>query len=257
MAERRSTGLLESYLKCHMCSETFSDPVSLSCNHNFCFECLQNDWQDRTSRNCPVCGSSCMNFPSVNFELKVLSDSFAGRLMESEGEEDEGAARAAACRKHKDATKMLCEDKQRIMCPLCDASPHRGHVVLPVEEAARGLKEQLKVNLTHPGRVLQAAPLSGEGGEVPAGGAPGGGAEEEHRGWGSGAAAGAHLVTVRLHRRRGFSCRRAACPSSGPTRRAVPQPRTSAPSRTHSSSRGRYWIRLSTWATWPSRCGGR
>lgn len=43
---------------------------------------------------------------------------------------------------------------------------------------------------------------------------------------------------------------------AGPTRRAAPQPRTSAPSRTHSSSRGRCWIRL-TWPTWPSRCGGR
>lgn len=156
MAENRSTDLLESYLKCHVCLQTFSEPVSLSCNHSFCSECLQNDWQDKKSRKCPVCDRRYRDFPSVNFELKALSDAFAGRLMESEEDEEEdeggegeegGDVKAAACRKHKDATKMFCEDEQRIVCPLCDASPHQGHVVLPVEEAARGLKEQLKVNL--------------------------------------------------------------------------------------------------------------
>ncbi|PWA17032.1 hypothetical protein CCH79_00013283 [Gambusia affinis] len=32
MAEK--IALVESYLSCHICSETFRDPVSLSCNHN-------------------------------------------------------------------------------------------------------------------------------------------------------------------------------------------------------------------------------
>uniref|UniRef100_A0A3B5KUY5 RING-type domain-containing protein n=1 Tax=Xiphophorus couchianus TaxID=32473 RepID=A0A3B5KUY5_9TELE len=33
MAER---ALIERYLSCHVCSESFRNPVSLSCNHSFC-----------------------------------------------------------------------------------------------------------------------------------------------------------------------------------------------------------------------------
>lgn len=139
--------MLQSYLKCRLCSETVTEPVSLGCNHNFCSKCLRNNWQDKKSKNCPVCGSQWREFPLVNFELKALSDSFAGRLVESEEEEEGGDVKAAACGKHRDATKMFCEDEQRIVCPLCDDSSHHGHMVIPVEEAARGLKEQFKVNL--------------------------------------------------------------------------------------------------------------
>lgn len=42
---------------------------------------------------------------------------------------------------------MFCEDEQKIVCPLCDMSPQEGHVLLPLEEAARGPKEQLKRDL--------------------------------------------------------------------------------------------------------------
>uniref|UniRef100_A0A3B3H405 RING-type domain-containing protein n=1 Tax=Oryzias latipes TaxID=8090 RepID=A0A3B3H405_ORYLA len=56
MAERAA--LLESYLKCHVCSETFNDPVTLSCNHNFCWSCLQKFWEQSQNKNCPICKSS-------------------------------------------------------------------------------------------------------------------------------------------------------------------------------------------------------
>ncbi|KAJ4921888.1 hypothetical protein JOQ06_022031 [Pogonophryne albipinna] len=45
MAEK--TVPLESFLSCHVCSETFRDPVSLGCNHSFCSSCLQTFWEQR------------------------------------------------------------------------------------------------------------------------------------------------------------------------------------------------------------------
>lgn len=155
MAENRNTDLLESYLKCHVCLETLREPVSLTCHHDFCLECLENDWQVKKSRNCPVCHTALRDFPPVNYKLKALADSFAGRVSEEreELEDEEGErgereqGKAAECRQHKDETKMFCEDEQKIVCPLCDTSPHEGHVVLPLNEAAKGLKEQLKLDL--------------------------------------------------------------------------------------------------------------
>uniref|UniRef100_A0A3Q1HSY3 B30.2/SPRY domain-containing protein n=1 Tax=Anabas testudineus TaxID=64144 RepID=A0A3Q1HSY3_ANATE len=48
MAER---ALFERFLSCHVCSETFRDPVSLSCNHSFCSSCLQQFWEQAKNKN--------------------------------------------------------------------------------------------------------------------------------------------------------------------------------------------------------------
>uniref|UniRef100_A0A8C7WUH4 RING-type domain-containing protein n=1 Tax=Oryzias sinensis TaxID=183150 RepID=A0A8C7WUH4_9TELE len=75
MAERAA--LLESYLNCHVCSETFNDPVTLSCNHNFCSSCLQKFWEQSQNKNCPICKRKPLEeHPGVNFGLKELADSF-------------------------------------------------------------------------------------------------------------------------------------------------------------------------------------
>uniref|UniRef100_G3PP00 Uncharacterized protein n=1 Tax=Gasterosteus aculeatus TaxID=69293 RepID=G3PP00_GASAC len=72
--------LLESYLSCHVCSETFRDPVSLSCSHSFCSSCLQRFWEQAGNKNCPICKSkSSTDEPAVNLTLKGLADSFADR----------------------------------------------------------------------------------------------------------------------------------------------------------------------------------
>uniref|UniRef100_A0A3P9N8I5 RING-type E3 ubiquitin transferase n=1 Tax=Poecilia reticulata TaxID=8081 RepID=A0A3P9N8I5_POERE len=54
--------LFESFLSCHVCSETFRDPVSLSCNHSFCSSCLQKFWEQTGNKNCPICKRSVLLF---------------------------------------------------------------------------------------------------------------------------------------------------------------------------------------------------
>uniref|UniRef100_A0A8C6LLQ1 RING-type domain-containing protein n=1 Tax=Nothobranchius furzeri TaxID=105023 RepID=A0A8C6LLQ1_NOTFU len=61
---------------CFVCSETFRDPVSLSCNHSFCSSCLQKFWKQANNRNCPVCKRRSSKDIVVNFGLKQLADSF-------------------------------------------------------------------------------------------------------------------------------------------------------------------------------------
>ncbi|XP_040897878.1 nuclear factor 7, brain-like isoform X2 [Toxotes jaculatrix] len=147
MAEK--IALLESYLSCHVCSETFRDPVSLSCNHSFCSSCLQQFWEQAKNKNCPICKrKSSKDFPGVNFTLKELADSFAERQKAESSETERGETKVeVVCSKHQEEPKLFCKDEDRALCPVCEFSLHHGHKVVPIEQAVSDLKEQLKSDL--------------------------------------------------------------------------------------------------------------
>uniref|UniRef100_A0AAZ1XT74 Nuclear factor 7, brain-like n=1 Tax=Oreochromis aureus TaxID=47969 RepID=A0AAZ1XT74_OREAU len=143
--------LLENFLSCHVCSETFRDPVSLSCSHNFCSSCLQKFWEQTKNKNCPICKrKSSRDETSINVSLKELADSFAKRQSESSPEtekEKEEEKEEVVCDKHPDVPYWYCEDEDRAVCPVCEFPHHQSHKVVPVEEAVSDLKEQLKSDL--------------------------------------------------------------------------------------------------------------
>ncbi|XP_023142725.1 zinc-binding protein A33-like [Amphiprion ocellaris] len=141
MAER---AILQNFVSCHVCSETFRDPVSLSCNHSFCSSCLKTFWEQSKNKNCPICKrKSSKTDLAVNFALKELADSFAGRQKAGSSE----IKVEVVCSKHQEETKLFCEDEQRLVCPVCEFSLHQSHKVVPIEEAVSHLKDQLKSDL--------------------------------------------------------------------------------------------------------------
>ncbi|XP_074495868.1 zinc-binding protein A33-like [Sebastes fasciatus] len=147
MAER--TALFESFLNCHVCSETFRDPVSLSCSHSFCSSCLKKSWEQAENKNCPICKrKSSKNNIWVSFALKELADSFAGgqKAGSSETEKEEKKVEVV-CDKHQEETKLFCKDEERAVCPVCEFSLHQSQKVVPVEQAVSDLKDQLKSDL--------------------------------------------------------------------------------------------------------------
>ncbi|XP_031606724.2 tripartite motif-containing protein 35-like, partial [Oreochromis aureus] len=146
IAER---ALLGNYLSCHVCSETFRDPVSLSCSHNFCSSCLQKFWEQTKNTNCPICKrKSSKDRPHVNFALKELADSFSGREKSGSSETEKGEKKlTVVCSKHEEEPKLFCVDEQRAVCTVCDFPHQQSHKVVPVEEAVSDLKEQLKSDL--------------------------------------------------------------------------------------------------------------
>ncbi|XP_063346390.1 E3 ubiquitin-protein ligase TRIM35-like [Pelmatolapia mariae] len=147
MAEKLA--LVENYLSCHVCSETFRDPVSLSCNHSFCSSCLQKFWEQTKNKNCPICKrKSSKDDPIVNFTLKELADLFAGRQKSGSSETERGEKKlTVVCSKHEEVPQLFCVDEQRAVCTVCEFSLHQSHKVVPVEEAVSDLKEQLKSDL--------------------------------------------------------------------------------------------------------------
>ncbi|CAG5925488.1 unnamed protein product, partial [Menidia menidia] len=106
MAEKDK--LLENYLSCYLCSETFRDPVSLSCSHSFCSSCLQKFWEQTKNKNCPICKRRSSNdCPKVNFSLKELADSLAGRNKSPEGENRE---------KRENVSTVVCDKHPENFC---------------------------------------------------------------------------------------------------------------------------------------------
>ncbi|XP_071391113.1 nuclear factor 7, ovary-like [Centroberyx affinis] len=147
MAEK--TAVVKSYLSCHVCSETFRDPVSLSCHHSFCSSCLKQFWEQAKNKNCPICKrKSSKDNLAVNFELKELADSYAGRQKAGSSETDKGEEEVqVVCSKHPEVPNLFCKEEQKAVCPVCEFSLHHGHKVVPLEEAVSDLKEQLKSDL--------------------------------------------------------------------------------------------------------------
>ncbi|MED6275510.1 hypothetical protein CHARACLAT_027226, partial [Characodon lateralis] len=145
MAERAP---FESFLSCHVCSETFRDAVSLSCNHSFCSSCLQKFWEQTENKNCPICKKRSKENPAINISLKELA-SFVEKQNEAltEMEKERQKQKEVVCEKHSEVPYWFCEDEQRAVCPVCEFSIHQSHKVVPIEQAVSELKEQLKSDL--------------------------------------------------------------------------------------------------------------
>nr|XP_033497360.1 E3 ubiquitin-protein ligase TRIM17-like [Epinephelus lanceolatus] len=147
MAEKIT--LFESFLNCHVCSETLRDPVSLSRNHRFCSSCLQKIWEQAKNKNCPICKrKSSKDNLTVDFALKELADSFAGRQKAGSCETVKGDRKVeVVCSKHQEEPKLFCKDEDRVVCTVCEFSLHHSHKVVPVEQAVSDLKDQLRSDL--------------------------------------------------------------------------------------------------------------
>ncbi|XP_063069959.1 E3 ubiquitin-protein ligase TRIM35-like [Engraulis encrasicolus] len=133
---------LDEDLVCPVCCDIFKDPVIISCSHSVCKACLQQFWDTKGSRECPVCRrTSSVEHPFVNLHLKNLCETF---LQERSQRASTGSE--VLCSLHSEKLKLFClEDKQPV-CLVCQTSKlHRGHTFSPVDEATSDLKEELKL----------------------------------------------------------------------------------------------------------------
>uniref|UniRef100_A0A3P9IE62 B30.2/SPRY domain-containing protein n=1 Tax=Oryzias latipes TaxID=8090 RepID=A0A3P9IE62_ORYLA len=134
----QQTAPLHILIVYHFCSCTFTS-----------FNCLQKFWEQTQNKNCPTCKRKPLEeHPAVNFGLKELADSFAGRQKSESTETKTGEQKfMEVCRKHAGESKLFCKDEQRAFCSVCEFNLHQSHKVVPVEEAVRELKEELKSDL--------------------------------------------------------------------------------------------------------------
>ncbi|KAG7460286.1 hypothetical protein MATL_G00219750 [Megalops atlanticus] len=104
---------LEEEPRCGACGEIFGEPVVLSCLRctcSFCGACLLRHWQQKASRDCPVCPPQ----PPVAAET---------------------------CAQHGHTLTLFCLEDLHPVCAACQgAAAHRGHRVYPISEALQDCK---------------------------------------------------------------------------------------------------------------------
>ncbi|KAJ8367467.1 hypothetical protein AAFF_G00317640 [Aldrovandia affinis] len=136
--------LLEEELSCPVCTEIFRDPVVLKCSHSFCKACLQKCWEQKGSRECPVCRrKSSIENPPLNLSLRNTCEVFLKErsLRATAGSEE-------LCSLHSEKLKLFCLEDQIPVCLVCQTSKkHKNHELLPVQEAAEEYKDKLRTAL--------------------------------------------------------------------------------------------------------------
>ncbi|XP_076849657.1 E3 ubiquitin-protein ligase TRIM35-like [Brachyhypopomus gauderio] len=136
--------LSEEEFSCPVCCDIFRDPVLLSCSHSVCKTCLQQFWETKGSRECPVCRRrSSRDYPPCNLALKNLCESFlASRSQRS------SAGSEVLCSLHNEKRKLFCLEDLQPVCVVCQISKaHKTHDCLPVEEAVCHFKNKFKTTL--------------------------------------------------------------------------------------------------------------
>lgn len=158
---------LREEASCPVCLDYFKDPVMLiSCGHNFCQGCLARCTQQGPSR-CPQCREPFLReHLRANLQLASLVN-VARRLGLEAG------CGGRECQQHREPLKLFCREDQALICLVCRESlDHRGHQVLPTEEAAQEYKVHSPVQAPLTAALPTCLPACGthghrvEGGET-------------------------------------------------------------------------------------------
>ncbi|XP_032066232.1 E3 ubiquitin-protein ligase TRIM39-like isoform X1 [Thamnophis elegans] len=120
-------------LNCSICLDFFQDPVLIpNCGHNFCRDCLTRSWgASESEASCPQCRQTfapCSLLPNRQLARVAEEARRCGAHPDKE--------RESFCPKHQEPLKLFCKDHETLICVVCDRSKeHRGHLVIPAEEA--------------------------------------------------------------------------------------------------------------------------
>ena len=124
---------------CSICLDLLQEPVTIGCGHNFCRACITQYCEDRVRGSgdaipCPSCraefqvGSSRLNTQLKNLVEKIKEQSLKAGKEKMENQ----------CVKHEEKLKLFCgEDGEAIRVICRESQAHRGHTVLPIQEAAK------------------------------------------------------------------------------------------------------------------------
>ncbi|XP_046701929.1 LOW QUALITY PROTEIN: zinc-binding protein A33-like [Silurus meridionalis] len=134
----------EEDFSCPVCCEIFKDPVDLHCSHSVCKVCLQQFWETKGSRECPLCRrKSSLEIPPLNLVLKILCETFLQDRSKRSSSTSE-----TICSLHSEKLKLFCLDDQQPVCLVCrDSRKHTNHKFCPIDEAVTDCKEKLKTAL--------------------------------------------------------------------------------------------------------------
>nr|DBA21856.1 TPA: hypothetical protein GDO54_012977 [Pyxicephalus adspersus] len=132
---------IQQNLKCSICLNIYTDPVTLNCGHNFCRECINTamETQDTEHRDyhCPQCRKRFRSRPKLNKNIDLCY--IAEKLKSSTTLENR------KCPEHNRDLEFYCMEDCVCVCVLCRLDgQHKGHEAEKLEEAFQKKKNQLK-----------------------------------------------------------------------------------------------------------------
>ncbi|XP_059813967.1 nuclear factor 7, brain-like, partial [Hypanus sabinus] len=141
MASKGETDSLSEEVICPVCLDFFIDPVILECGHNFCRSCITRCWEREERNSCPECRELFADRTlRVNRALANLTQKVRNLSLNPKGKESK-----RHCEEHEEELKLFCETDKSLICLVCrDAQEHRGHRFMPIKEAVKIYKDQIK-----------------------------------------------------------------------------------------------------------------
>uniref|UniRef100_H9G3Y4 Uncharacterized protein n=1 Tax=Anolis carolinensis TaxID=28377 RepID=H9G3Y4_ANOCA len=120
---------------CPICLETFKNPVTIDCGHNFCQACLSQYWGSANrSSSCPQCRQMV---PQRSFQPNRLLVSMIERWKKT-----------GTCAKHWLPLNRFCKEDETLLCSVCERSKeHLDHVAVSWEDVAPEYKEQIEASM--------------------------------------------------------------------------------------------------------------
>ncbi|XP_048376121.1 zinc-binding protein A33-like [Stegostoma tigrinum] len=141
MASRQQLQSLVGETICPICLDFFADPVILECGHNFCRSCITQSWEKKEINSCPECREEV---PERNLRINRALGKLAekARKLKPDLKEIENEFH---CEEHQDELKLFCETDKKLICYTCrDSWKHREHSFLPIKEAVKIYKGEIK-----------------------------------------------------------------------------------------------------------------
>ncbi|XP_047242027.1 E3 ubiquitin-protein ligase TRIM21-like [Girardinichthys multiradiatus] len=121
--------LTQEQVLCIICMDSFTNPVSIPCGHNFCLECINGFWDTSHKSECPLCKENFQKRPAlrVNVGLKDITEQFK-RCLRSEQASNPEPPRRNCSRQSSKSDNITCdicgENKLTAVksCLVCQAS---------------------------------------------------------------------------------------------------------------------------------------
>ncbi|XP_040187229.1 E3 ubiquitin-protein ligase TRIM39-like [Rana temporaria] len=135
---------VEEDVKCSICLNIYTNPVTLKCGHNFCRGCIKTDMDtkegSRLDFSCPRCRKRFRRRPALHKNTDLSN--IAEKVKSLAGQENR------KCSEHDKILEYYCTEDGTCICVLCWLDgDHEEHEVEPLEKAYEKKEDTLRNDL--------------------------------------------------------------------------------------------------------------
>ncbi|XP_074518392.1 E3 ubiquitin-protein ligase TRIM21-like [Halichoeres trimaculatus] len=140
-AKNVATVPLEEQLRCCICLDTYTDPVSIPCGHNFCLDCIEGFWDTKDQSQCPLCKETFRKRPElrINRGFADIVEIFKRSVTPMLNQEDESQNHIPNYSHNEEVPCDICHGHKSTSvksCLVCQASFCHAHLMPHLRDEA-------------------------------------------------------------------------------------------------------------------------